>query len=191
MEIDRSIKIEVFEGVYEPAEDSYLLIDAIDTNKCKKALDMGCGSGIVAIHLAKKCDTMAADINEIALKNTKHNARLNNVNIKVRKSDLFSNIDEKFDIIAFNPPYLPTKNEDISWDGGKGGIEVLSSFLKDAWKYLNENGRIYFIASSLSDIDKILEFPYKFKKIKEKAFFFERIFAYEAIPVQKKVEDRK
>ncbi|MCD6447750.1 MAG: methyltransferase, partial [Thermoplasmata archaeon] len=67
MEIDPSLKIKVFEGVYEPAEDSYLLIKAIEAEGRKKALDMGCGCGIIALHLAKNgCDVTAADINDKA-----------------------------------------------------------------------------------------------------------------------------
>ena len=163
-----------------------MLIESIDANNCKKALDIGCRSGIIAIHLAKYCNVVAVDINEKAIENTKYNARLNGMNIKVIKSDLFSNINEKFDLIAFNPPYLPTKNEDISWNGGRNDIEILSRFLKEAKNYLNKNGKIYFIASSLSNIEEIIKnFKYyEFKKIKEKAFFFEKIYSYMAKPIQ-------
>ena len=186
VQIDSKIKIKVFDGVYKPAEDSYLLIESIDAKDCKKALDMGCGTGIVALHLAKFCSVVAVDVNEKAVENTIYNARLNGIELKVVKSNLFSNIYEKFDIIAFNPPYLPTKGEDIAWDGGKHGIEVLKKFFKSAWRYLNENGRIYFIASSLSGIDRLIKkFPvYEFKKLEERAFFFEKIYAYMAKPIQ-------
>ncbi len=186
MQIDDRIRIKVFDGVYEPAEDSYLLIESIDVKNCKKALDMGCGTGIVALHLAKFCSTLAADINDVAVGNTIYNARLNKIELKVVKSNLFSSINEKFDIIAFNPPYLPTKGEDIAWDGGENGIEVLKKFFRDALRYLNENGRIYFIASSLSGIDELIKkfSTYEFKKLKEKAFFFERIYAYVAKPIR-------
>jgi len=186
--IDDGIKIEIFDDVYEPAEDSYLLIEAIDLKdlkNCKKALDMGCGSGIIALHLAKYCSVVAVDVNEMAVKNTMHNAKLNGIELEARKSNLFSNIKEKFDIIAFNPPYLPTKGENIAWDGGKGGIDIMNKFLEDAWKYLSKDGKIYFIASSLSNIGELIEKHnrYEFKKVKEKAFFFEKLYAYVAKPV--------
>ncbi len=184
MEIDTSLKIKVFEGVYEPAEDSYLLIKAIEAGARKKALDMGCGCGIIALHLAKNgCVVTAADINDGAVENTRQNAEMNRLEIKCIKSDLFSNIDDKFDLIAFNPPYLPTSGEDRAWDGGKEGMEVIRRFLKEAGNYLTKGGVIYIILSSLNDVKKLCrEFPqYEFKKIAEEKFFFERIYAYKLL----------
>ncbi len=184
MEINKSLKIEVFNGVYEPAGDSYLLIKAIEVKKGKKALDMGCGCGIVALHLASYgCNVMAADINEKAVENTRYNAARNGLELKCIKSDLFSSIEEKFDLIAFNPPYLPTKGEDISWDGGKEGMEVIKRFLNEAWRYLRKGGVIYIILSSLNNVEKLqrsFDF-YKFEKIAEEKFFFERIYAYKLL----------
>ncbi|HEC89110.1 MAG TPA: methyltransferase domain-containing protein, partial [Thermoplasmatales archaeon] len=106
MKINSKISIKTFGEVYEPADDSYMLIEAIEVNEGEKALDMGCGTGIVAIHLANAgCNVTAADIKEKALENTRENAERNGVKIRIVKSDLFSNIDGKFDIIVFNPPY--------------------------------------------------------------------------------------
>lgn len=184
MEIDSSIKIEVYDGVYNPAEDSYLLIKAINAKKGEKALDMGCGCGIIALHLAKKgCKVLAVDINEKAIENTRKNAKINGLKIKCIKSDLFSNINEKFDLIVFNPPYLPTKNEDIAWNGGKEGIEIIRKFLREAHKYLKKEGRIYIVISSLSNIKAIKnEFSiYKFIEIMKENHFFEKLYAYKLI----------
>lgn len=182
MEINEDLKIEIFAHVYEPAEDSYLLIRAIEVKEGEKVLDMGCGCGIVALHMAKHgCSVTAADINDDAVKNTRWNASQNELNIKVIKSDLFLNIDEKFDVIAFNPPYLPLKGEDISWAGGKEGIEVIRRFLKDAKNHLKEEGRIYIVMSSLNNIAKIkkeFENIYEFKEIAKESFFFEKIYVY-------------
>lgn len=182
MDIDSSIKIDVQNNVYKPAEDSYLLIKAIDAGRGGKALDMGCGCGIVALHLAKKgCNVMAVDINESAVKNTKINAEKNGLVIKCVKSDLFSNVNEKFDIIAFNPPYLPTKNEDVAWSGGREGVEIIEKFLREAKNYLNKNGRIYLVTSSLGNFSKIIKKfsnEYEFKEIAKESLFFERIYVY-------------
>jgi len=182
VEIDSTLKIDVFDGVYKPAEDSYMLIKALDARKNEKVLDMGTGCGIVALHLAKKgCNVLAVDINEKAVENARKNARINKLKIECRKSDLFSAIEEKFDLIAFNPPYLPTKGEDIAWDGGKEGIEVIRDFLKEAKNYLERNGRIFIVLSSLCNINalkKEFEDIYEFEEIARQSFFFERLYVY-------------
>lgn len=181
MKIDYEIKIVTFDGIYEPAEDSYMLIESINARKGEKALDMGCGTGIVALHLAKYCDTLAVDLNEEAVKNAEYNALLNKIKIRLARSNLFSNIKEKFDLIAFNPPYLPTYNENVAWDGGRNGIEIITKFFMKAKNYLDKNGRIYFVISSVANIDTILKkFSriYKFKKLMERSFFFEKLYVY-------------
>ncbi len=182
MKIDANLKIDVLDGVYKPAEDSYLLIKAIEVEGKEKALDMGCGTGIVALHLAKYgCDVTAADVNEKAIENTKINAEKNGFKIRCVKSNLFSNIKEKFDLIVFNPPYLPTKNENIAWDGGKGGVEIIKEFLKQARNHLNKNGKIYMVMSSLTDIKTLKEdFKniYDFKEVAKEKFFFEKLCAF-------------
>ena len=182
MKINSKIRIKRLEGVYEPAEDSYLLIRAIKVRKGNRVLDMGCGTGIVAIYLAKAgCDVTAVDINERALENTRENAKINEAEIKVVRSDLFSNVDGKFDVIVFNPPYLPTENEDIAWDGGREGIEIIVSFLEHAKEYLKRKGSIYLVMSSLDNIDKVLrKFGniYRFSMAATEKFFFEKLFVY-------------
>ena len=182
MKIDLSIKIEVADGVYNPAEDSYLLIKAIEINGKEKALDMGCGCGIIALHLAKNgCSVTACDINEKAVKNSIMNAEKNGLKVKCIRSNLFEKIDDKFDLIVFNPPYLPTQNEDVAWDGGKEGIEIIENFLKNAKNYLEEKGRIYLLISTLGNFKKIrrnFKRIYKFKKIAEESYFFEKLLVY-------------
>ncbi len=182
VKIDANLKIDVLNGVYRPAEDSYLLIKAIEVEGKEKALDMGCGIGIIALHLAKYgCNVTAADVNEKAIENTKINAEKNGFKIKCVRSNLFSDIKEKFDLIVFNPPYLPTKNEDIAWDGGEKGIEIIKEFLKQARNHLNKGGKIYVVMSSLTDIETLKEdFKdiYDFKEIAKERFFFERLHVY-------------
>lgn len=180
VKINLELKIEIYKGVYEPAEDSYLLIKAIDVMGREKALDMGCGCGIVALHLASHgCDVTAVDINEKAVENTIVNAKKNGLRINCIKSNLFENVNGQFDLIAFNPPYLPTKNEDLAWDGGRDGIEIIEKFLYEAKNYLNEKGRIYLVMSSLGNIEKIMGTNgYEFEEIAKESFFFERLYVY-------------
>lgn len=182
VEVDSSLKIYVEDGVYEPAEDSYLLIKALEVKGNEKILDMGTGCGIIALHLAKKgCKVVAVDINEKAIENAKKNAKANGLKIDFRKSNLFEAINEKFDLIVFNPPYLPTKGEDLAWDGGRDGIEIIKKFLEDAKNYLERNGMIYIVLSSLCNIEKLkklFEKKYKFEEVLKQNFFFERLYVY-------------
>lgn len=182
MEIDATIKIKVKEGVYPTFEDSYFLIECIEVGK-EKALDMGTGTGIIALHMAKKgAIVTAADKDVRAVVNAKENAEINGLKIKVVQSDLFSNIDENFDTIVFNPPYLPSDEiNDIAWNGGKEGIEVAEKFLEDAINYLNPRGRIYLLLSTLGNIKKFIDTfdsIYTFEKINILPLFFEKLVVY-------------
>jgi len=148
--------------VYQPREDSNLLAKQIlekdlDGMRC---LDMGTGSGIIAGKMVRSGaeNVVAADINPEAVKEASE--KLSDAeNVNVVESDLFENVDGKFDIIAFNPPYLPGDevDEDMEgreiWRGGDSGEEFTEEFLGTARDYLAENGEILFVVSSLSDFD--------------------------------------
>ena len=151
----------VLPTVYQPREDSFLLIKALKIKPKEKILEIGTGSSIIAIHCAKaKADVTAVDVNPHAITCAKLNSVLNKVKITVLKSDMFSNVKGKFDKIIFNPPYLPSDKKDkfydISYSGGKSGVEITNKFLKEAPKFLNKGGEIYFIASSLAKLDKLI-----------------------------------
>jgi release factor glutamine methyltransferase len=93
----------------------------------------------------------AADLNPYAVSCTRGNARRNGLEMAVVHSDLFLDLTGRYDVIIFNPPYLPGEEEgDIerSWAGGDDGSEVLERFLRDAPVFLEENGRIYVVMSS-------------------------------------------
>ena len=120
---------------YLPREDSLLLVKHMKkyASGKKDVLEMGTGSGIVAIEASKYAkNVLAVDINPKAITLAKKNAS-GIKNITIKKSDLFSNINSnnKFDLIAFNPPYLPYHKDDpdVALDGGKHGYELLGKFL--------------------------------------------------------------
>jgi release factor glutamine methyltransferase len=160
----QGVKINACKGVYEPAEDSFLLAEALDVESCASVLDVGCGSGFLGLVVAKTAGrVLSVDLNPAALECTKENAMLNGAeNLEVRRSDLFSSVTEKFDLIIFNPPYLPTEEgeprDDVSlaWDGGWSGREVIDRFLADVSAHMNPGGRIYLLGSSLSDYEKTI-----------------------------------
>lgn len=150
------MKIRTSEEVYGPREDSFLLqrivADICISRKPKKVLELGTGTGIQAItaKLSGAKDVLAVDINPKAVSLAKRNAKLNNANIVVKQSDLFSKVRGKFDLIIFNPPYLPLEPPlDVQWSGGR---EFIEAFLEEAELYLKKNGSIVFVFSSLSPI---------------------------------------
>ena len=168
--------------IYEPAEDSFLLKKHVkEYAQDKIVLDLGTGSGILAEEAKKYAKKiLAADINEEAI------ALVKSKGIPAVASDLFSNIKEHFDLILFNPPYLPAEeaeDEDTAriTTGGKKGFEMLEKFLSEAAKHLNTNGKILLIASTLTgDVEYLFrKYNYLHKKIDEENLFFEKLFVYE------------
>ena len=153
------LQFEVNKNVLIPRADTEVLVEEvidIIENKELKVLDLCTGSGAIAVSLAKKLKNIkvtASDISLNALKTAKKNAILNDVNIIFKHSDLFENIEETFDIIVSNPPYIETdviktlskdvQNEPfIALDGGKDGLDIYKKIVNDAYKYLNEDGTL-------------------------------------------------
>jgi release factor glutamine methyltransferase len=185
----------VDEKVYEPAEDTFLLVDNLKVEEKEVVLDMGTGCGILAVLAAKKAKkVVATDINPYAVKCAEKNAKMNGVEEKIefRLGDLFQPIkpNETFSLILFNAPYLPSEPyEERSWigkgwAGGPSGRKVIDRFIVDASKFLMVDGRILLVQSSLSDINKTLEkfegAGLKARVVAEVRFPFERIALVEA-----------
>lgn len=165
----KNFKIEIHPEVYEPAEDTFFLLEVIKIDNCKRVLDLGTGCGIIALDCTRKARrVVGTDINPHAINCANKNLELNRHYIDsivdFRKGDLFSVINkgEKFDLIIFNPPYLPTKyNEKIDgWlnfalDGGEDGLSTTKKFLENVGNFLFEKGKAYFIFNSLSNQEKL------------------------------------
>tara|TARA_Y100000310_G_scaffold344677_2_gene458727 strand:- start:315 stop:854 length:540 start_codon:yes stop_codon:yes gene_type:complete len=174
--------------IYEPREDSFLLQKHVRklVKKDHNVLDIGTGSAIQAITAKKITDNvLAVDINPKAIKLAKEKG----LNAKI--SNLFSNINnkQKFDVIIFNPPYLPEDKrekfeERLALSGGKYGHEILKRFFSQAKDYLNAKGKILVVFSSLTgDIINIIKsLGYTLKKLDEQSFFFEKIQVYLITP---------
>jgi len=175
-------------GVYSPREDSLLLASAMDFPPGASVLDMGTGTGFLAGEAAKKGAgrIVAVDISERALEFAGKETEKSKIkNIEFRLSDLFSEVPEKFDVIIFNPPYVPSegiKYRDV--DGGKKGREVLDRVLREMPGHLNENGICYFLQSSLNGIqqtEKLLKkMNFSFEIAARKKLFFEGLVVFRA-----------
>ncbi len=183
--MEKTPKLKTHRDVYEPAEDSYLLAENIDAKPGETVLDVGTGSGIQAIVAAKTAKSvLAVDINPKAVKLATSNAELNGVkNVEFRVSDLFENAGGRFDLIIFNPPYVPSYETDLlgkAWAGGKDGREVIDRFLCEAGEHLTDEGRFLLLVSSLNKIDELgHEFKkqgFGFEAVAEKKLFFERLY---------------
>jgi len=153
-----TIKINPF--VYEPCEDSFLLAeDALSIiQNSEKIVEVGCGSGIISAVIKNntKARITGIDINPHAVQCTKENG------VEVIRGDLLSCIKGKFDIIIFNPPYLPTNDEErtsdwinVALDGGSDGRKIINRFLEEACNHLVENGRILMLVSSFTGIEEV------------------------------------
>lgn len=150
----------VNENVLIPRNDTEILVEEVikickEGNK-KEILEMCTGSGIISISLAKylkNINITGVDVSEKALEIAKKNVKnlLEEENINFIQSDMFENIDKKFDVIVSNPPYIKTeviKEYDLEYepkialDGGEDGLKFYRIIIEEGYKYLKENGII-------------------------------------------------
>lgn len=152
-----------FDSVYEPSEDTFLFIDALEADleyihslRPSCILEVGSGSGIVITSLARhfqtQCLFFATDINPVACLCTKQTAYLNNVVVHCTNMNLYCNFKSIFDIILFNPPYVCTEDSEIkpginrSWAGGSDGRIIIDQFLSQLELFLSDSGVCYMVA---------------------------------------------
>ncbi|MBN2300019.1 MAG: peptide chain release factor N(5)-glutamine methyltransferase [Acholeplasmataceae bacterium] len=148
-----------------------------------EVLDLGTGSGCIGLTLAledEKLDVTISDISEGALKIAKANKEKLKAKVKIILSDLFENIDNSYDMIISNPPYIPDSEEvqsivkkepSVALYGGKLGVDFYEKILDHSRKHVNERALIAF------------EHGYQQK---EQIYQFARIFYPEAIIIQLK-----
>jgi len=157
----------VLKNVYEPAEDTFLLAENLVVDQNDVVLDMGTGCGILGILAAKKAKKVVAiDVNPHAVSCTQMNAKLNGVagKMDIRLGNLFEPMEgnEKFNVIVFNAPYLPSERSEQktwierAWAGGPSGMELVDQFISEAPRYLMEKGKIVLVQSTLSNVDETI-----------------------------------
>ncbi|NJF26153.1 HemK2/MTQ2 family protein methyltransferase [Thermococcus sp. Bubb.Bath] len=178
------LQIKLHPQVYEPAEDTFLLAANLAVREGDVALDIGTGTGIIALLMARKTrSVIGVDVNPIAVELSKENAMLNGIrNVEFRQSDLFENVSGKFGVITFNAPYLPGEPEesiDLALLGGETGREVLDRFIEEVPNYLKQSGVVQIVQSSITGIEETLkrlrEVGLTARVAAKKHFFFEDI----------------
>ena len=177
------------DNVYVPAEDSYLLADILEIKEGQSVLEIGTGSGIVAMYASRLTDRITVtDINSDACLLAERNFKDNNIeDIEILFGNLFEPVENrKFDVILFNTPYLPTEDDEViddtinyAFDGGLNGRKVIDIFLDEVGNHLNDGGIVQMIQSSLSGnqetLDKLDELGFIAEIKASEHFFFEDI----------------
>jgi release factor glutamine methyltransferase len=146
--------------VYSPEADTLVLLDAAraEVNPGDRVLEMGTGSGLIAAEIAKITRIIATDINPHAVISAR------DAGVEVVRTDLFAGIRGPFDLVLFNPPYLPTQPEErmddwleYALDGGESGRAVIERFAAEAGRMLAPGGRILLLISSLTGLSEVSE----------------------------------
>lgn len=173
-----------YEHVYEPAEDTFLLLDALEADKDflrrrnpRICLEIGSGSGCVSAFLGAVVGQnnslyCCTDINPHASLATQATGQQNNMTIDATQASLASCFSQRclglVDILIFNPPYVPTEVEeftlgqqqvDISgaWAGGNDGMNVTEHLLRQVKALLSPSGCFYLVAVSQNKPAEIMQ----------------------------------
>ncbi|GAW08140.1 S-adenosyl-L-methionine-dependent methyltransferase [Lentinula edodes] len=170
-----------YEHVYEPAEDTFLLLDALEADaeelrslKAVVFLEVGSGSGCVSAFAGKILGPsalyLATDINHRACDCTRRTGSQNKVAVHTINTSLTTGLHQRLknsvDVICFNPPYVPTMSTEASeaqdlrgiegsWAGGSDGMQVTNTFLEVVHELMSPTGRFYLVAVKENNIPKI------------------------------------
>ncbi|MCO6451834.1 MAG: methyltransferase [Caldilineales bacterium] len=154
-----------------------------------KALDLGCGSGVVSVFAARRgADVVAVDNNPDAVRCARINALLNGVEaqVDVRLGDLFAPVaNETFDLVVFNPPFYRGKPKD-ALDAAWRGEQVFEGFAHGLRSRLSPGGRAWVLLSSDGDGAELLALlrseGFELGVVAERRWWEEVMMIFEATP---------
>ena len=145
---------------YDPGDDTFLLLRAAlkEVKPSDYVLEVGCGRAVISGEMAKTARrVIAVDINPHAVGIARSKG------LEAVRTDLFKGLKGKFDLILFNPPYLPTSEEEkvdgwinYAYDGGPTGRNTINRFMEDLKDHLKAEGRALLLVSSANGIDEVL-----------------------------------
>ncbi|KAI0359040.1 putative methylase [Trametes cingulata] len=178
------LKGEDYKHIYEPAEDTFILLDALeeDADVLRKTrplicLEVGSGSGCVSAFVGTILGPstslyLTTDINPYACKSTRATGRQNGVPIEPVLASLTGPLRARLrhavDVLLFNPPYVPTDTDEAddaqnqaniagAWAGGRDGMEVTDILLEQVEGLLSPKGRFYLVAVKQNDVQGICD----------------------------------
>ncbi len=161
---DLSVRLIIKGDTYEPSDDTYMIMDAIKSlSRARIALDIGCGSGVLSIVIARKgIVALCVDISPCAVESALSTARNNRIEslVDIVQCDSATCLrSDSVDLVVSNPPYLPVRehhlDEGISWSGGVDGIEIPLRFLTEGMRVCKSNCTIVFVVSSLQKFEAL------------------------------------
>ncbi|MEF8780835.1 MAG: HemK2/MTQ2 family protein methyltransferase [Haloferacaceae archaeon] len=178
--------------VYQPAEDSALLASAaVDlVRDGDRVLEVGTGSGWIAERVREGADArvIASDLNPHACRQARDRG------LEAVRTDLVSPFRaDAFDLVAFNPPYLPTDpdNEwgdwmEVALSGGETGRRIVEPFLADVGRVLAPAGNVLLLVSSLTDREAVealaADAGFATEAVREEAYPFETLWVLRLSP---------
>ena len=185
--------------VYEPAEDTELLLTtALEHVKpFDRVLEIGCGRGVISSKLKSLAlSLVATDINPHAVRIARAKG------VEVIQADLFKGIKSCFDLVIFNPPYLPTGKDErlkgwlnFAFDGGVTGRDTINPFLETLKEHLSREGRALLLISSLSGPEKVKEKAkkegLKAEMVAKEKYFFEELIVLKLELIPERDVDRR
>lgn len=182
----KNTSVQFVDNVYEPAEDTFLLTESA-FNYLKDGmniLEIGTGTGFVSAVLKNNFEVniVTTEINPDAAQCARSN------DVEVIRTNMFDGLKpiQYFDLILFNPPYLPTSDDEkvpgwmnYAYDGGIDGCDAIRNFLDNVCNYLKPDGSIMLLVSSFSGIDyikKVMEsYGFEVYPISRERYFFEEL----------------
>jgi release factor glutamine methyltransferase len=146
------VRLFTLPGVFRPRPDSWMLARAVRAERLPagaRVLDVCTGSGLLAVTAALEgARATAVDLSRRAVLCAALNARLNGVQVRALRGDLFAPVGgERFDAIVSNPPYLPAEDDEVpargrrrAWDAGRDGRAILDRLCAEAPAHLDAGG---------------------------------------------------